>query len=313
MSSHRFATGRRGAAALALVALIAPRALAQAGNSAAAQDPPPKKEQDQEQPKPVEKAQAWPEVDAAAIKSEVERLRKARTEEMGADAQAVLIAAGAGVAPFLIDKLPHEKDESALARMKSVLEVVTDARHTRLLMQRFGDRAPEVRIWSLTRVALFPDPGVRAEAEKACAAALKRKAKADPQELFAAALCCASSGSFVGFERICSAAEESWGADGEAIGTALGALRGPQATERVAPLLKEESRKRQQAGLRLLAACGDKQTAVGLVAPFLDNTDNTLRVAAINALRGIVDGDPPLPKLPVFEAIERANKWKARL
>ncbi len=36
-------------------------------------------------------------------------------------------------------------------------------------------------------------------------------------------------------------------------------------------------------------------------------------VGAINALRGIIDGDPPLDKLPVFEAIERADKWKSRL
>jgi len=44
----------------------------------------------------------------------------------------------------------------------------------------------------------------------------------------------------------------------------------------------------------------------------LDSTDNSIRIAAINAMRGIVDGDLPIANLPVFEAIELAKKWKER-
>lgn len=261
----------------------------------------------------LKKAEAWPEVDGAAVKAEVERLRKARTEEMGLEARAALIAFGPGAAPFLIDKLPHERDDEALARMRGVLDQVTDSRHTRLLGERFDDKAAEVRLWSLKRAALFPDPGLRAAAEKALQSAQGRKRKLDPAEVYAAALCCAAAGSFAGFEQLATAAEKDWGELRDELGTALGALRGAEATARVAPLLEESSRKRKLTGLRLLAACGEKKTAVPLVRPFLDDTDNSLRVGAINALRGIVDGDPPLKKLPVFEAIERASKWKARL
>jgi hypothetical protein len=46
---------------------------------------------------------------------------------------------------------------------------------------------------------------------------------------------------------------------------------------------------------------------------FLDDDDNQVRVAAINACRGIVDGAPPEEQLPVFEAIESAKKWKERV
>jgi hypothetical protein len=52
---------------------------------------------------------------------------------------------------------------------------------------------------------------------------------------------------------------------------------------------------------------------VPLVLPFLDTNDNTLRIAAINALRGIVDGEPPIERLAVFDAIEMAKTWKERL
>jgi hypothetical protein len=44
----------------------------------------------------------------------------------------------------------------------------------------------------------------------------------------------------------------------------------------------------------------------------LDDTDNSIRVAAINAMRGIVDGELPITNLPVFEAIELAKKWKEK-
>jgi hypothetical protein len=269
-------------------------------------------EEPQEQ-KREQKATAWPKVDSASVKVEVERLRKARTEEMGVEARAALVAIGPGVAPYLIDKLPHEHDAQALGRMRAVLDEVTGSSHTRLFAERFTDKALLIRIWCLKRAALFPDSGLATAAEKALAAAKGRKRKVDPTEVYVAALCCASAGSFAGFQDLATAAEEDWSGRLDELVTALGVLRGPEATALVAPLLAESARKRKLTGLRLLATCGDPETAAALVKPFLDHTDNSLRVGAINALRGIVDGDPPLKRLPVFEAIERANKWKARL
>jgi TPP-dependent pyruvate/acetoin dehydrogenase alpha subunit len=49
------------------------------------------------------------------------------------------------------------------------------------------------------------------------------------------------------------------------------------------------------------------------VAPYLDSEDNSIRVAAIDALRGIVDGDGPMEQQSVFRAIEMAKLWKLRL
>jgi hypothetical protein len=43
------------------------------------------------------------------------------------------------------------------------------------------------------------------------------------------------------------------------------------------------------------------------VKPFLDSDDNSLRVAANHAMRGTVEGAPPLGELAVFEAIELAK------
>lgn len=283
--------------------------------AASARGPAVQQEQEAEKKEP-ERLKAWPEVDEEAIATEIDRLRKARTETMGEDARAKLIEAGAGVVPLLLPKLGVERDEKARQRIVSVLDGVTGAPHTRLLAASFDDRSAAIRIWSLRRVAAFPDGGVRPAAEKAVRTAEKRS-KREPdreEECFAAALCAASTGSFVGFDAICERAGEEWGEDGSVIHAALCALRGEEATKRIAPLLADQRpRQEKVTALRLLAACGEGNLATSLVRPILDSTDNSLRVAAINALRGIVDGDPPLDKLSVFEAIERANKWKARL
>ncbi|MCB9915671.1 MAG: hypothetical protein H6828_11060 [Planctomycetes bacterium] len=297
-------------AALTALTLVAGLAV---GAPRLAQDPPPPAPEAAPAGKEVERLKAWPEVDKETVKVDVERLRVARTDEMAEQADQALRAAGPGVVPYLLPKYGREKDEAALERMVDVLNAVTDARCTRLLAESFEDKELATRVWALRRVALFPDAGVRKPAEKALASVQKRKRDQDKEEVFAAALCCASAGSFEGFQVVFERAQKDWGDEGAAIHTALTALRSKEATERVAPLLSEGSRAAKVAGLRLLAACGELETAKPLVRPFLDDNDNSLRVAAINALRGIVDGDPPLDKLSVFEAIERANKWKARL
>ena len=56
---------------------------------------------------------------------------------------------------------------------------------------------------------------------------------------------------------------------------------------------------------------GEKAQAARL-RPLLDDEDNAIRVAAINALRGMVDGEPPIEDLAAFEAIEMAAAWKGR-
>jgi len=297
--------------ALAALALSA----APPAPAASARGPVERQEEAAEKKEP-ERLKAWPAVDEEAIATEIDRLRKARTDTMGDDAHAKLLEAGAGVVPLLLPKLGVERDEGARKRIVAVLDGVTGAPHTRLLAAYFDDRSAAIRSWSLRRVAAFPDVGVRPAAEKAVKAAEKR-GKREPdreEECFAAALCAASAGSFVGFDAICERAVEEWGEDGSAIHVALCALRGEEATKRIAPLLADQKPRREKVtALRLLAACGEGDLATALVRPLLDSTDNSLRVAAINALRGIVDGDPPLDKLSVFEAIERANKWKARL
>lgn len=291
------------ALALALCApTIVPRALAPVH-----QDPP-------QEGGEVQRLAAWPALERDTlelVRTDIARLRKARTPEMGEEAELSLSTIGAGVVPELLPSLGKERDKDALARIERVLARVTDARHTRLLATEFAAKDVAVRSFCLRRASEFPDPGVREAAEAAWARVLKAGDKADKGERFAAALCAAASGSVVGFDELAARAQTRWAEDGALLRAALAGARGPEASAKAVALLEGE-RGAQVAGLNLLSACGTEESAAA-VKPFLDSDDHQIRVCAINALRGMIDGLGPIDKLPVFEAIDLAKQWKNRV
>jgi hypothetical protein len=256
---------------------------------------------------------AWPKLpDADRTKKDIERLRRASTPKMGEEALAALTADGAGVVPLLLPIYEKERDEAVLGRVRTVLDAVTAKPHTRLLAKEFAHRSVRVRVWALARAAGCADKEVAPAAEEALAKVRTQGEKADPEELYRAALCTTASGSLAGLDVVRERALTHWNDSATELRAALASVRGAEASQKISPTLAQGSREEQLAGLRLLAGCGDPSTT-GAVRPFLDSTDNLLRIEAINALRGIVDGEQPLDKLPVFEAIELADKWKLRL
>lgn len=297
--------------ALALAVVLAPLA-------ARAQEPP--KPEVKPAPKAeVVRASEWPKLAGdvlATAKTDVERLRKAGTAAMAEQADASLTAAGAGIVPLLLPVLGKERDVETFDRCAHVLEEVTTAEHTRLLAASFTDKTRPVRIWTLHRCAQFPDAGLREPAEAALAKArefVQKDAKEEgvKEELYCAALCATSAGSHKGLDVISDYVMNKWGKYQDEIRTALEAVRDEAATEFAAKLTADTDRKKVVAGLNMLAGCGVRKAA-SLARMHLDSTDNSIRVAAINAMRGIVDGAPPIANLPVFDAIEMAKKWKER-
>jgi hypothetical protein len=216
--------------------------------------------------------------------------------------------------PQLLPKLGKEREAEARARIEEVLEAVTGAPHTRLLAREFGDRSVEVRMWAMRRAAAFPDPGIRDRALAALAAAreLEDKGKAARDETYVAALVVSSAGSLEALDVLLSRAEKRWREHAVELRTALEAVRGEPATQRVVEELEDATDAHTLACLRLLAGCGTK-SALARVRRLLDSEHSQIRIAAINACRGIVDGAPPIDKLSAFDAIEMARDWKRRL
>jgi len=264
----------------------------------------------------VVRLEAWPELSrdqAKTVKTDISRLRKARTEEMGDQAHEALVAVGAGCAPDLIVALGKEKGEEARDRIVNVLDLVTGAPHTRLLARSFDDKSVNVRIWCGRRAALFPDPGIRAAADEALARVSKSKQPARG-EVAAAALAATSAGSTEGLNELFEHAVKNWGKYGKSIRIACDGVRGEAANAMaVGYLTGTDERAERVAAIRLLGGCGTEEGALQHLRPLLDSNDSTLRIATINALRGIVDDEMPLARLSVFDSIEQAKTWKQRI
>jgi len=180
------------------------------------------------------------------------------------------------------------------------------------LAARFEDKNELVRTFALWRVAAFPDAEVKAAADKAWAKVAKLGAKANADERYAAALCCASAGSLAGMEALWEATSAKWDKKQRELRAALNGVRCKEASEWALARIKGDDRKATVAALRMLAGCGIKEDA-GRIKVLLSNEDNSIRVATINALRGMVDGDGPLEDISAFEAIETAKKWAGRI
>lgn len=262
---------------------------------------------------PVERWTAWPKpADKDAVVTDIERVIKAHVPEMAEQGRDALVAAGGGAVPLVLDRYGRERNDDARERLHEVLMKTTTAEQTRLLAKEFESKLAPVRAFTLHRVAAFPDPGVLEPAEKAWARLAKAGDKADPEERYSAALCAASAGSIVGLDALYDACQSKrWDREKREIRIASEGARGKPATDALLAKLDKADRKGKVAVLRLLAGCGEKAQAAKLRG-FLDDEDNAIRVAAINALRGMVDGEPPIEDLAAFEAIEMAKAWKGR-
>lgn len=274
---------------------------------------------------PAQRLEAWPELDKDVereVEAEISKLRAARTEEMESSALAALGAIGAGAAPGLLKALGKEKQAQARERIVTALESITAAQHSRLLAAEFEARSTYQRSFALARCASFGDKGLLEPAGEALAAA--RKAADDERlkpeeltlarlELRAAALCECGSGGIEGYDVLLELAGKSWKKEAATLRETLAGLRAMQASSAAcARVIELASDPADAAALRLLGFIGEP-SCTAFVGRALDSQDNSVRVAAINALRAIVDSDPPLEHISVFDAIERANAWKARL
>lgn len=282
-----------------------------AGSASALQTP--QKPAEKSAPAPIEYLSAWPKpADKDALMTDIERLCKARTDEMSTQAHDALTADGASAVPFLLERYGREKDDAAHERLRALLLELIKADQTRLLAKSFDSKQIHERTMALWRAGVFPDKEIRSAAEAAWARVEKQGDKADPEEKYAAALCACASGSIKGLDTLVAQAMKRWDKKGPEMRVALAGVRGAEATAVVGKRLDDPDRKTKVAALRLLGGCGDK-SVVSKIKPLLDETDNSIRVAAINALRGIVDGDLPLEELSAFEAIEMAKQWKDKI
>lgn len=265
----------------------------------------------QEQPKPgpekkVAPEPVWPTVTRAQkqkIQQLCKTLKTTKKPERRDKAEAALVAMGSGVAPVLLARLTDFR-VNINEPIGRVLDQVTQPDHAPLLARSAADHKIAVRAYVLERLTTFRLPDM---------APVFRHARKDRDEevSFLAALGLASAGDFEAFDDIFERASANWKELAPRLAVALPGVRGEKATVRVLDKMKAGGENEEITGLRLLRSVADR-SAASRVAIYLDSESHNIKKEAINALRVIVDGDPPLENLSVFQAIEMANAWKAK-
>lgn len=256
----------------------------------------------------------WPKLEGKSTKDlglAIESLKRAPTAE-GVDAALDKIRGfGKPAVPYLYEALSRQKVEAdgelsqEATRLLGALDAVVDREDGARLAVDTAHRHALVRRFALRKCGEF---GV----EAALAAAKKALADPDPDTRFEAALTGAALGSLDGFEVLRRAARDDWPARGARLRAILERHRSEAATEKCLPGLASSDWQDVCASLRLLAGWGVRSCA-SEVARHLDTTDNRVKESCINALRGIVDGEPPIEKLSAFDLAEQAIAWKKRL
>ncbi len=250
---------------------------------------------------------AWPELsrrEQTQVKQTCDQLRKTGKAERIADLEQRLQQFGAGAAPLLIDRLSDMR-KNINAPLQRVLEhLVTDA-DAPLLARRAQDDRLAIRRYVVGRLERTGNRDMLPVFRHALG-------DDDDEVRLAAVLGITRCGDTAALPQLLEHCIADWHAVRARAEPALAGVKGRAAAEWLATPLSDDSEPRKVAALRMLRVAGDRQSTA-LIAPLLDSENHNLKRAAINALRGIVDGDPPLDKLSVFQAIEMAKTWKARL
>jgi hypothetical protein len=272
-----------GAIAASLCALV----------PAIAQDPP--------EPEPI----TWPTLDSKQQQRLTFLLRKLDDEdpEVRAESETGLIELGAGIAPQLWARLGRDEDQApVLARL---LDTVVTPEYGPLVADRIDDRSIAVRRWCVAWLAQRHDQGY-------LPAMREKLGDKDAEIRFHAGLGVAGLGDLDGMPPVLAGCIEDWQSRAAATATALTPARGAKLADWLLDKMREDDERTQITALRLLRYLGPK-TYAARVAIHLDAQRAQVKKEAINALRVIVDGDEPLETLAVFQAIEQAKQWKARL
>lgn len=300
---------RRSAPRLARVrAAFLPLLLATAPAAIVGQEPPP------EPAAPL----AWPKLSTDAA----QRLHRAQQAlpKLGADddagfekLRAEIAAIGAAAAPRLLKDLAKaaekaEEQAPLVERLRALLEItVVDPAHVPLVARELEHASPAVRLWSAERLLAWADPRAL---DPARARAPKEK---DVFVRGTLVLLRCTLGDAEALPELEALLEKEWARWRTRAHAALRGLRGRAISEAMLERLRNAEDERQRLfALRVLAGVGER-SAIDAVASYLDAESRSIREAAVNALRGIVDGQEPRYDVSVFDLVELVEAWKKRL
>jgi len=280
------------APAIALLALALP------GQQREDARPPESKER-------VVKLEAWPELkrqDRDILLGCIGQFRKQKAE-LHAGAHARLIAIGEPGIPLLFQKV-SDRPNNINRHLFEVFDAVLKERHAALLARECKKSRVELRRYLIKRLTGFADRDML----PVLVATMK---DSDEETAYYAALGAFALGERSALPIVLAYSKVHWNEVGQFTAEALAKARSRQAGSWVFEAIAKAPSADKMAGLRLARYVATKDH-LPILRNHLDAPDHTIKKAAINALR-VLHGEKALEKMSVFQTIEMAQEWQARL
>ncbi len=214
-----------------------------------------------------------------------------------------LIAMGAGAVPFLLQRV-SDRTENENKQLFEVFDALIESKHGALLAREVRKPIVELRRYLSQRMARFADP------ELLPTLTPLRKDK-DELTAFHAALGCLALGEGDALQQVLTYSKTHWLEQVDLIAAVLPHARSAENGNVLFAAITKAPAADQMAGLRLARYMAVDDHKV-ILRTYLDSPDHAVKKEAVNVCR-VLNGEPPLEKLDVFQSIKLANEWKKKL
>jgi hypothetical protein len=281
--------------------LLAAALAALAAAAAPAQQPKPAPA-----PAPADgKLAEWPplkDADRAKALSLIEQFRKPE-KKLHEPAHKALVALGAGAAPFVMQQCADRQD-GINEQLFAVLDETLGRPHAALMARESKKPRTELRRYLVRRLCRMGDKDLTTYFESMAK-------DADPETAFCAQLGAYAQGKTSWLPAILEHCKTNWPTMGPIVAEAFTPARSRDLAMPVFDAIGQKGAVEQMAGLRLLRHLMVKEQGM-LLHSYLEAGEHTVKREAINAAR-CVHGEAPIENLSVFQAIEMAKQWRAKI
>ncbi|MGB0954176.1 MAG: hypothetical protein ACPG31_13220 [Planctomycetota bacterium] len=296
---------------LTLTLLCSPDAmasdLAMTAPLVALQEPEASAEQEGEKEKPKKKKFArLKSPDKKKVAAAMRLIEKNEEEEDVAEGVAQLIAIGEAAIPSCMDAVKRMDGVGMLEPLWQVLDTLLLEDDLDLAWGLLKKKSPDVlRVYLVRRYA-------DSKLEEVEVFLKEQLANENPDLAYEAARGLALRGDASVVAVIEQQVAQFWLEDADRLRADFAGVERGALSAELLPLLQRKHTKEKLAALRMVELFGTAEQCK-LMLPFLSESDTTMRLAAINVCRVILDGEAPLKRPSMTEIIERAEAWKAKL
>jgi len=216
-----------------------------------------------------------------------------------------LKAFGPGVIPFVMRKI-KDSEPNCNKYLEEIALSVMDKKYIPLVYPYLKNKRKSVRTIALKLLEKFPTKEGIAKLKKA----FEKEKDEQLKEELSLALCTFGDISYI--DILFEITKKNFFKKRDRILKSAAGIKGEKAEKWLIKKLEQGKVKDKIAALRLLAVAGTKNTA-RKIKKYMYHKNYTIALAALNAIRSLIEGKKPLEHISVFELVRMRKEWEEKL